>query len=79
MYFLFTVDMLFFNLFFHNDDVCIFEKKTTALFNYIITRQIYRFYRVHEICDQSDLAILTSYPVINFIARACVRVCACAC
>ena len=25
---------------------------------YIHRRQIHRFYRVHEICDQSDLAIL---------------------
>ena len=34
MYFLFTVDMLFYLTFFHNADVCIFAK-TTALFNYI--------------------------------------------
>ena len=35
MYFLFTVDMLFFDhFFFHKADVCIFAK-TTALFNYV--------------------------------------------
>ena len=35
--------------------------KTTALFNYIYiyTSQIHRFYCVHEICDQSDLAMLS--------------------
>ena len=33
---------------------------------YIHTRQIHRFHRVHEICNQSDLAILKIYVTIMF-------------
>ena len=41
--------------FFHNADICLFEKNYCIVELYIGTRQINRFYRVHEICDQLDL------------------------
>ena len=55
-YFLFTDDMLFSEIFFFRiADVCVFAK-TTGLFDYVFIQD--KSVRVHEICDQSDLAIL---------------------
>ena len=50
---------ILFDIFFHNADVCIFERTISIVLLYIHTRQIHRFHRVHEICDQSDLVILS--------------------
>ena len=58
--FLFTVDILFYLTFFHNADICIFAKTTAALFNNIFKQGKLHYHHVHEICDQSDLAILNA-------------------
>ena len=50
--------VLFFDIFFHNADVCIFSK-TTALFNYIFIQDKSIVFTVSmKFCNQSDLAIL---------------------
>ena len=53
-----TYYLFFLIFFFHIADACIFAKTTALLNHTCIFIQIYRFNRVHEICDQSDLAIL---------------------
>ena len=42
---------------------------------YIHSRQIYQFYRVYDICDQSDLPILTFYNILLFFLKIAANEC----